>query len=92
MTIFEFDPRKATSNLKKHGISFTEAVSVFDDPLASTLPDDQHSVDENRYLTVGTSDRQRVLFIVYTESTSGIRLIGARLATATEKRQYAEEK
>jgi uncharacterized DUF497 family protein len=50
--IFEFDPAKAASNLKKHKVSFAEAITVFDDPLASTLPDDQHSVDENRFITV----------------------------------------
>jgi uncharacterized protein len=88
--IFEYDPAKATTNLKKHGVSFAEAMTVFDDPLASTLPDDQHSLDENRYITLGTSSRQRILFVVYTETTSGIRLIGARPATAVEVEQYEE--
>jgi uncharacterized DUF497 family protein len=88
--IFEYDPAKAASNLKKHGVSFAEAMTVFDDPLASTLPDDQHSLDENRYITVGMSSRQRILFVVYTETTSGIRLIGARPATAVEVEQYEE--
>jgi uncharacterized DUF497 family protein len=63
---------------------------VFSDALASTLPDDQHSFDEERFITVGISSRNRLLFVVYTEDVSGIRLIGARLATATEKRQYEE--
>jgi uncharacterized DUF497 family protein len=58
--------------------------------LASTLPDDQHSVDENRFITVGMSARHRILFVVYTETESGIRLIGARLAIATEVEQYEE--
>lgn len=88
--IFEYDPAKATSNLKKHGVSFSEAMTVFDDPLASTLPDDQHSLDESRYITLGMSSRQRILFVVYTETTSGIRLIGARSATAAEVAQYEE--
>jgi uncharacterized protein len=88
--IFEYDPAKAASNLKKHGVSFAEAMTVFDDPLASTLPDDQHSLDESRYITLGMSGRQRILFVVYTETTSGIRLIGARPATAVEVEQYEE--
>ena len=87
---FSYDARKASSNLRKHGVSFREAMTVFRDPLASDLPDDQHSIDENRFITVGTSGRQRLLFVVYTESDSVIRLIGARLATSTEKRQYEE--
>jgi len=87
---FEYDPRKAASNLKKHGVSFPEAMTVFDDPLSSTLPDDQHSTDESRWITVGKSSRQRILFVVYTETISGTRLIGARDATAAEIRQYEE--
>ena len=88
--IFEFDPAKAAANLKKHGVSFGEAMTVFDDPLASTLPDDQHSEDENRFITVGESSRHRILFVVYTDSISGIRLIGARTASAAEIKQYEE--
>jgi len=87
---FEYDPRKAATNLKKHGVSFTEAMTVFDDPLSSTLPDDQHSEDEPRFITVGRSSRQRILFVVYTEAVSSTRLIGARAATAAEIRQYEE--
>jgi uncharacterized DUF497 family protein len=87
---FEFAPAKAASNLKKHGVSFEEALTVFADPLSSTLPDDQHSGDEARFITIGESANQRLLFVVYTETTSGIRLIGARLATATEREQYEE--
>jgi uncharacterized protein len=62
--IFEFDPRKAAANLRKHKVSFREAVTVFDDPLASTLDDDQHSYDERRFITLGISNRQRLLFVV----------------------------
>jgi uncharacterized protein len=88
--IFEFDPAKAAANLKKHGVSFTEAMTVFDDPLASTLPDDQHSEDEYRFITVGASSRHRILFVVYTDSISGIRIIGARTANAAEIEEYEE--
>lgn len=87
---FEFDTIKAATNLKKHGVSFAEAQTVFDDPLASTLPDDQHSLDEDRQITVGLSSSHRLLFVVYTETGTGIRLIGARLATAVESEQYEE--
>ena len=87
---FEFDPDKAATNLKKHGASFDEAATVFDDPLSSTLPDDQHSNDENRFITVGLSSKQRLLFVVYTETDSRIRLIGARPVTAAEREQYEQ--
>lgn len=86
----EFDPAKAASNLKKHGVSFEEPVTVFRDPLSSTLLDDQHSAEEIRFITVGQSEKRRILFVVYTETTLGIRLIGARLATAIERQQYEE--
>jgi len=88
---FEFDPKKAASNLKKHGVSFAEAISIFSDPLASTLMDDQHSDEEDRWIAVGMSSRSRLLFVVYTEGDSVIRLIGARAATAAESEQYEED-
>ena len=87
---FQSDPSKAEVNLSKHGVSFEEAATVFDDPLSTTLFDDQHSFDEDRFITVGESSRQRLLFVVYTETTSGLRIIGVRLATATERNQYEE--
>ena len=87
---FEFDPAKAAANLKKHRVSFDEAVTVFDDPLSSTLPDDQHSDEENRFVIVGMSVTRRLLFVVYTENDSRIRLIGARPVTATEREQYEQ--
>ena len=87
---FKFDPDKAASNLKKHGVSFDEAVTVFDDPLSSTLPDDQHSDEEDRLIIVGLSSQRRLLFVVYTEIDSRIRLIGARPVTAAERDQYEQ--
>jgi uncharacterized DUF497 family protein len=60
---FEFDARKAAANLNKHGVSFHEAMTVFDDPLAATLPDELHSEDEDRWITTGLSSGHRVLFI-----------------------------
>jgi uncharacterized protein len=65
-------------------------MTVFDDPLASTLPDDQHSEDEDRLLTVGLSARLRILFVVYTETDFGVRIIGARPATISERKQYEQ--
>ena len=88
--LVEYDPRKAAANLRKHKVSFEEALTVFDDPLSSTLPDDQHSIDERRLITVGMSVRHRLLFVVYTESENRIRLIGARVVTASEKKQYEQ--
>jgi len=88
--LFEFDPGKALSNRKKHGVTFEEAITVFYDPLASTLPDDQHSHDESRMITIGRSDQGRLLFVVYTETGSVLRLIGARAVTAFERKQYED--
>jgi len=87
---FEYDPSKAALNLRKHGVSFDEAATVLADPLRSLLRDDEHSLDEQRFLTIGCSTRGRILFVVYTESDSSVRLIGARVATATERKQYEE--
>ena len=64
---FEWHPRKASENLLKHGVSFHEAASVFDDPLAITYPDPDHSGDESRYLTFGTSADGRLLVVAHTE-------------------------
>ena len=74
--VFEFNPAKAANNLKKHGVSFAEAMTVFDDPLAQTFPDELHSEDEDRSLTIGLSSRQRLLFISHLEEDYRIRLIG----------------
>jgi uncharacterized protein len=87
---FVYDPRKAAANLRKHKVSFDEAITVFADPLRAVAPDDQHSWNEERLITVGQSTRGRILFIVYTETDSTVRLIGARVATATERDQYEE--
>ena len=87
---FEFDSDKAASNLKKHGISFREAMTVFDDPLAATFADELHSDEENRSITIGLSSRQRLLFISHLDSPDSIRIIGARLATATERENHEE--
>jgi uncharacterized DUF497 family protein len=85
---FQWDPEKAASNEAKHGVSFEEASTVFGDPLATTVADPDHSEGEERFLTTGLSDRQRVLIVWHTEGEEGIRIIGARDATPHERRIY----
>lgn len=85
---FEWDVAKAAGNLAKHGVSFDEASTVFGDPLATTVVDPDHSVDEKRLLTTGFSDRQRVLSVWHTERDGAVRIIGAREATPRERRTY----
>jgi len=87
---FEWDLRKARLNLAKHGISFEEATTVFDDPLSLTAVDPDHSVSENRYLTFGMSYRGVLLQISHTERGNSIRIISARPATKSEIRMYEE--
>ena len=90
-TCFEWDKRKAETNLRKHGLSFEEAQTVFTDPLAITLPDPDHSEGEERFIDIGMSDNRRVLVVGYTERGMRIRLINARQASAKERKQYEEE-
>jgi uncharacterized DUF497 family protein len=85
---FQFDPNKSESNLQKHGVSFEEAGTVFGDPLAVTIDDPDHSVDEYRFLTTGMSNLQRLLVVSHTERDGQIRLISARLTTRGERRNY----
>lgn len=87
---FEWDPRKASENLLKHGVSFHEAASVFDDPLAITYPDPDHSGDESRYLTFGTSADGRLLVVAHTEDGDTIRIFSSRRATRSERKIYEE--
>lgn len=85
---FEWHPEKAAANLRKHGVSFDEASAVFGDPLATTVPDSAHSSGEERLLTTGMSDLQRVVIVWHTEGDDAIRIIGAREATPRERRTY----
>ena len=78
---FEWDEEKAKTNLKKHGIGFEEATTVFIDPFSIAIPDPDHSVDERRYIEIGNSDKGRALVVVYTERSSNIRVISCRKAT-----------
>lgn len=88
---FEWDPGKSNANLKKHGISFHEASTVFGDPLAITFNDPDHSVWEHRFLTFGYSQRGRLLVVVHTERHGRIRIISARRTTRQERRFYEND-
>lgn len=86
---FEWDSRKALSNLKKHDVSFDEASTVFDDPLAAIFSDEAHSSVEVRELIIGHSIAGRLLVVSFTERTGEmLRLISARVATRTERQDY----
>ncbi len=87
---FEWDGNKAERNISKHGVSFEEAKTVFDDPLYVDFYDPDHSEDEERYLIVGQSSRGRLLIVSYTEIEDSIRLISAREVTRTEREAYEE--
>ena len=85
---FEWDEDKAKGNLKKHGVSFEEASSIFGDPLALTIPDPLHSEEEDRFVTLGESHRRRLLVVVSTERRDRVRIISARVATRRERKDY----
>ena len=90
--MFEYDPEKARINEAKHDVTFAEAETVFGDFLASTKPDSDHSDEEERQLAIGTSARNRLLVVSYTERGDKIRLISARQATPQERRGYENER
>ena len=85
---YEWDPKKAASNLRKHAIDFADAVIVLEDERALTI-DDSDS-DEQRYLTIGLDAIARILVVVYSWRDENIRIISARKATPAERRQYEE--
>ena len=84
--LFEWDEEKAAANLKKHGISFYDAVRVFNDADRLEFYDAAHSIEEDRYNTIGMVDD--ILYVVYTERKERTRIISARLATKSERRKY----
>lgn len=88
---FEWDPEKAITNLEKHAVSFSEATTVFGDPLELVIADPDHSINEARFLSLGRSDQMRLLVAAYTERQGRIRLISAREATPSERRWYESE-
>ncbi len=85
---FEWDKNKAAANLKKHRVSFDEARTVFNDPLARIFDDEEHSRDEQREIIIGHSVTQRLLLICFSERREVIRIISARPATRREQRDY----
>lgn len=89
--VYEWDPAKAASSLRSHGVSFAEATSVFLDPAALTFNDPDHSDEEEREITIGVSARQRILFVSHCARGDRIRIISAREATRSERSQYAEQ-
>lgn len=90
MLKFEWDARKAALNLRKHGISFEEAATVFGDALAYTFVDPDHSLGEHRFLTIGVSAHDRTLLVVHAERGQDIRIISARRATRREQSIYEQ--
>jgi uncharacterized protein len=88
---FEWDPRKAKENLKKHGVSFDEAVTAFYDPLSATFDDPDHSATEQRFITIGFSSKNRLLVIAHVERGRNIRIITARPATTHERKKHEKQ-
>ena len=87
---FEWDSLKAAANVRRHGITFTEASSVFGDTLSIVFADPLHSAEEDRFILIGHSGHGRLLVVVHSERGSGYRIISARLATSRERQTYEQ--
>ena len=87
---FEWDRQKAAGNQRKHAVQFEEAASAFQDDMFLVFADPDHSVDEERFIIIGESNRKRLLVIAYTERGGSIRIISARRATTKERKVYEE--
>ena len=87
---FTWDPRKATGNRRKHGVSFEEAATAFGDPLSLTVPDPAHSAEEERYLLLGQTEAGRLVVVAHRDRGDEIRLISARPASRHERTDYEE--
>ena len=90
-TRFEWDEDKAAGNLDKHGVSFEDAIAVFEDFRSITIFDQSHSDDEDRYIDIGMSNQGQILTVVYTERGTRIRIISARNATPREQKYYEDQ-
>lgn len=88
---FEWDPRKAELNRRKHGVSFEEAATAFSDPRSLTTFDPDHSEDEDRFILLGFSFAGRLLVVVHTDRESAVRIISARVASTQERGTYAPD-
>lgn len=86
---FEWDSKKAEANKVKHGVSFEEAIKVFADPLARIFEDPEHSETERREIIIGHSNKQNLILVSFVEEDR-VRLISARKATRTERKDYEE--
>ena len=89
--IFEWDEEKADANLKKHGVGFDEARTVFNDPFSITIYDPDHSVNEHRYIDIGLSSKGRFIVVSYSEKGRRVRIISCRKVTKKERRVYEEK-
>jgi hypothetical protein len=87
---FEWNPDKAALNLEKHGVSFQEAATVFNDPLSMTFPDPDHSIGESRYVIIGLSRFGQLLVVAHTDRDAKVRIISARKATRQERKFYEQ--
>jgi len=85
---FQWDIKKSTRNLRKHGVSFEEAATVFGDPLSITIPDPLHSNSEDRFVIIGQSAKRVLLIVIHTDRKGTIRIISARRATQFERKNY----
>src|SRR6185437_986523 len=85
---FEWYPSKAERNIRKHGVSFEEASTIFGDRRLLTVPDVEHSDDEERYLAIGKSEQGRLITLIFTDRSERIRMISARLSEPWERREY----
>ncbi len=92
ITTFEWDEDKSKLNVRKHGSSFEEGKTVFNDPFAITIGNPDHSDDESRYIDIGLSSKGKLLVVWYTDRNENIRLIGCRKATRSERKAYEERK
>ncbi|HEX9445585.1 MAG TPA: BrnT family toxin [Candidatus Binatia bacterium] len=87
---FEWDRRKAATNISKHGVSFQEALTVFADPLSLIFDDEEHSTEEHREIIVGRSMSERLLVVCFTSQGESVRIFTARRATRRERKDYEE--
>lgn len=87
---FEWERKKATSNLSKHGVSFEEALTVFSDPLARIFNEEDHSIEERREIIIGHSAQGRLMLVCFTTQGESVRIFSARIATRRERKDYEE--
>ena len=86
--VFEWDEEKAKSNTQKHGVTFRDAITIFTDPFLLTFHDESHSDSEDQFISIGTSEYNRVLLFVHTYRNGVIRIISSRIATRQERKPY----